>query len=310
MLQQDYANCEFLLLDQEEKNWSASKFIKENLPEIAADPRVKIDQGKNLWHSGGHNKLMKKALNGGAGFYICASNDMLYPTDLVSKVVAAFTKEENQKFGSATVKLRQWDFENQTTTNLLDSCGIGITRSHHFFDRGQGEEDHGQFDNKREIFGASGALAIFRIKALEEAAIDKKVFDERLHYKNDVDLAYRLQLLGWKSLFFPEVVVYHDRQLGGSKSWIGLFRSRAKTQKWMRENSAFGQLLVIAKNFCNDFSWQVRFLTKLRIAAMKLYAFLFEKSVRNGFRKFEKIRGELEKSPRKVEASEIEKLMS
>ncbi len=226
LIQQDYKNVEFLLLDQEEKKWSASKFIKKNLPKIFNDPRIKIECGENLWHSGGHNKLILKALKNGAKFYICASNDMLYPKNLVSKTIKILEKKENLKFGSAAIKLRRWNFEKNEQTEIIDSCGIGIKKSHHFFDIGCGEKDSLKFSNPREIFGGSGALVIFRKKALEDVAVDSKFFDEKLHYKNDVDLAYRLQWAGWKSLFIPEVVAFHNRQLKSKPSLLELLSER------------------------------------------------------------------------------------
>jgi hypothetical protein len=54
-----------------------------------------------------------------------------------------------------------WDFNPadgaDRKANVIDSCGIGITPSHHFYDIGQGEEDNGQYDKLKDIFGPSGA---------------------------------------------------------------------------------------------------------------------------------------------------------
>jgi GT2 family glycosyltransferase len=322
LIKQDYENVEFLLVDQEEDRWSAFEFIQKKLLDIFDDPRVKITKGENLWHSGGHNKLIHQALKNGADYYICASNDMLYPNDLVSRAITELEKPENQKFGSATVKLKQWDFGQDAvdswqlaeprTTNQeprLDSCGIGITPAHRFYDIGQGQIDTGQYDQQREIFGPSGALAILRKTALIDVKTDNNFFDEKFHYKNDVDLAYCLQWLGWKSLFISDIEVFHDRQMSGTNNLFDLFKSRKKIKNWAKESSAFGQNIVLVKNFSSDFSWKIKFLTVLRTFSLRIFGMLFERAAWHGFRKADKIKNEVLKSPRKVTASEIEKLI-
>jgi GT2 family glycosyltransferase len=336
LIVQDYKNIEFLLLDQEEDKWSAFEFIKKNLPNIYKNSRVKIAKGKNLWHSGGQNKLIHQALKNGSEYYICASNDMLYSKNLVSSAIVELEKAKNKKFGSATVKIKQWKYQGAEsslksekwkvesgkhkirkleprTQNLepkIDSCGIGITTSHYFYDIGQGEIDTGQYDQQREIFGPSGALAIFRRDALLDVVVDNNFFDEKLHYKNDVDLAYRFQWLGWKSLFISQIEVLHDRQTSGTNNLFSFFQDRKKIQDWAKESSAFGQNIVLAKNFSSDFSWQVKFRTMLRKCLLYIFGMFFERASLRGFYKAKKIQKKVLKSRRKVSAKEIEKYFS
>jgi GT2 family glycosyltransferase len=316
LVQQDYENVEFLLVDQEEDKWTAFDFVKRELPEIFNNPRVKIEKGKNLWHSGGHNKLIQKALYGGADYYICGSNDMLYPTDLVSRAIAELEKPEHKKFGSATVKLLRWSNCPPDKggcpkgREVIDSCGIGMTPGHHFYDVGQGAEDRGQFDQQQEIFGASGALAIFRRKALEDIGNDGEFFDKKLHYKNDIDLAYRLQWFGWKSLFVPTIEVFHDRQLGGESSLFQFFRERKKTARWAKESSLWGHLVILEKNFSSNFSWRTKLATRFYNFKKLIYFIFCEPFLLKQFWKIRKTRAKLQKSRKKVGADKIEKLMN
>ncbi len=292
---QNYENVEFLFRDN--SRGEASKFLEERLPEIFR--KAKISRGKNLFHSGGMNELIR---NSKGKYFIAASGDMLYPPNLVSQAVAILEQPENRKFGSLGVKLKKWNFTKNERTNFIDSCGIGISKSHRFFEIGDDEKDGVKFSESREIFGASCALAVFRREALDDIKIDKQFFDEKLHFKNDADLAYRLQLLGWKSLFAPEITAWHARGLGSRKP-------RSARSDFEKENSVFGQFVVIKKNFSEEFSRRVKFLTKLRLLAIRFFGMFFEKATKNGFRKFEKIRGELKKSPQKVKTEEIEKLI-
>ena len=145
LLRQDYQNIEFLVRDQSPQG-EAFEYIRHNLPEVFR--AIKIERGPNLWHSGGHNRLIRR-MNG--QYYITASVDMSYPPDFVSKTIQALEKPENRHYGSATVKLMVWDFGSHEKTNIIDSCGFGITRSHLFYDIGQGKEDKGQYDKMRDI---------------------------------------------------------------------------------------------------------------------------------------------------------------
>ena len=64
----------------------------------------------------------------------------------------------------------------------------------------------------RSIFGGCGGGVAYRREAWEQAG----GFDERLFmYLEDVDLAWRLQLLGWEAVFAPEARLYHQLSATG-----------------------------------------------------------------------------------------------
>jgi GT2 family glycosyltransferase len=130
----------------------------------------------------------------------------------------------------------------------------------------------------KEIFGPSGALGIYRKTALEDIENIGEYFDELLHYKNDVDLAYRLQWAGHKSLFIPEVTCYHARGLGAN-------RKRRGRSAFEKESSALGHQAVLLKNFSPEFSTYTKALSKSRNALVKTYITLFEADSRLGLKK-------------------------
>ena len=79
--------------------------------------------------------------------------------------------------------------------------------------------------SRQEVFGNSGALVMYRMEALRDCimkysgAPDGECFDEDFFlYKEDVDLAWRLQLVGWKSLMDPGIIAYHVRSVSGSEN--------------------------------------------------------------------------------------------
>lgn len=71
------------------------------------------------------------------------------------------------------------------------------------------EEDRGQYDNRRDIFWASGAAMCCRREVFESLG----GFDEDFFaHMEEIDLQWRMQLAGWRIVVEPKSMVYH---LGG-----------------------------------------------------------------------------------------------
>jgi GT2 family glycosyltransferase len=76
--------------------------------------------------------------------------------------------------------------------------------------RGIEVDKHGN----REIFGVSGALAMFRKSALESIRYENEYFDNDFFtYQEDFDLALRLRLAGWSAFIATRAVAWHFRTL-------------------------------------------------------------------------------------------------
>jgi GT2 family glycosyltransferase len=96
----------------------------------------------------------------------------------------------------------------------LDSTGIIMLRNQRHLDRGADEPDLGQYDRPEDVFGPSGAAALYRRAALEDVAFDGQYFDEDFFaYREDADLAWRCRLFGWTSLYVPAAVARHRRRV-------------------------------------------------------------------------------------------------
>jgi GT2 family glycosyltransferase len=94
---------------------------------------------------------------------------------------------------------------NADTPSLLDGEG-----DVYHFSGASWRRDHGRASDPqrkpREVFSACGAAALFRRSMLIEAG----GFDEKFFcYMEDVDLAFRLRLLGYRCLHVPAAVVRH-----------------------------------------------------------------------------------------------------
>jgi GT2 family glycosyltransferase len=126
-------------------------------------PKVKIiDPQANLWFSKGNNLGIKQS--SGELIY-CVNQDVILEPNNLQKLIEAF---KDEKVGAATGKVLRYDFINNKKTNVIDSVGIVMNKSGRGRDRGQNEIDNGQYDKFQQVFGVSGAVAMYRRSALEK----------------------------------------------------------------------------------------------------------------------------------------------
>jgi GT2 family glycosyltransferase len=94
----------------------------------------------------------------------------------------------------------------------IDSTGIYFTPAMRHFDRGWHEPDRDEDDGPEYVFGASAAAALFRREMIEDVSIDGSFFDPDFFvYREDADVAWRAQLLGWRCIYTPDAQAYHVR---------------------------------------------------------------------------------------------------
>jgi GT2 family glycosyltransferase len=68
--------------------------------------------------------------------------------------------------------------------------------------------------NLREVFGVSGAAAVYRMSFIRDVSIDGEFLDEDFFtYREDADVAWRGRLLGWRALYVPDAIGYHVRRV-------------------------------------------------------------------------------------------------
>jgi glucose-1-phosphate thymidylyltransferase len=317
---QDYHNIELIFVDnsEEEKNDNVS-WLKANYPAATI-----IRTGENLGYAKSYNLMIKNAINLGADYFIASNLDMVYEPNVVSELVNAVMK--TPQIGSATCKTKHWNFAERDTagegkSNFIDSVGIEITKEHRFIDRGQSEIDHGQYDVEEEVFGPSGAAAIYRLSAIDDVAFirddsGKEYFDELMFmYKEDVDLAYRLQLAGYKSIYTPAAVVYHDRTIAGrGKGILNIIRGRKDRKKEYKEWSWLNHHIILQKIMSADYSTGIRLKTLWYEIKSNLYVLFREPHVvKQWFQLFKlrkQIRERREQLKKRIKIkSHLEKLM-
>lgn len=136
-------------------------------------------------------------------------------------------------------------------TTIIDSTGITVYRSRRHTDRGAGEEDTGQYASG-EVFGLSGACVMFRASDLVASMLEGEYFDEDFFaYKEDVDLAWRMRLLGYRAMYLAESVVWHHRRIKAVEQgflWIKALMHRFRKPAYANRYSTRNHSWLLLKN--------------------------------------------------------------
>ncbi len=97
---------------------------------------------------------------------------------------------------------------------LVDSTGIYFTPMLRHLDRGSLEVDNGHFLHYEYVFGASAAAALYRREMIQDVSLRDEFFDtDFFAYREDADVAWRAQLLGWRCIYTPHARGYHVRKV-------------------------------------------------------------------------------------------------
>ena len=247
---------------------------------------------KNAGFAGGHNHLVKIALDRYQGdpanhAVLIANPDMIWDASVVAELVK--TLEEHPEIDAVQPKLlraysERGDAESDTVlSDVLDTTGMTIHKGWRMADRGAGEMDAGQYDNKTDIVAPTGTMFLIRATALREAMIEGEIFDgEFFAYREDCDFALRFRRAGHRSLFVPSARAHHYRGMFGAEKrslWKRLTDRKAQ-RPFFAALSTRNQLFVLFKNLpvfemIRSAPW-ILFHEGGRV----LYGFVFEKETR------------------------------
>ena len=94
---------------------------------------------------------------------------------------------------------------------MIDSTGIYFTLALRHLDRGsQASRTTASTEQFEFVFGATAAAALYRREMIEDISIDGEFFDNDFFaYREDADVAWRAQLLGWQCVYTPQALAYH-----------------------------------------------------------------------------------------------------
>ncbi len=132
-------------------------------------------------------------------YILLLNNDVELAPDYIDKLVAAL--DSDPKLGFATGKLLR-----ATQPTHLDGAGDAMLMAGAGFRLGHLDRDNGQFDKEMPVLAGCGAAVLYRREAfVGSGGLDPDFFA----YLDDLDLALRVQLLGYSGLYLHEAVAYH-----------------------------------------------------------------------------------------------------
>jgi GT2 family glycosyltransferase len=132
---------------------------------------------------------------------------------------------------------------------LVDSTGIYFTPMLRHLDRGSQEIDNGHYLNHEYVFGATAAAALYRHEMIEDISLNGEFFDaDFFAYREDADVAWRAQLMGWRCIYTPQARGYHVRTV--------LPGNRRALPPHINMHSVKNRFLMRMKNMTGDLYWR------------------------------------------------------
>ena len=185
---------------------------------------ILIQNKKNLGFAKATNQGIKIAQS---ELLLFLNNDVELNNNSISSLINCIIKDDFI-FSSASKMIQ---FNNR---NLIDDAGDEYTLLAYTKKVGNGQNID-RYTKEREIFSSCAGAALYK----RSLVIKLGCFDENFFaYMEDVDLAYRAQINGYKNVYCPESIVYH----------IGSGSSGSKYNEFKIRLSARNNVLVIYKN--------------------------------------------------------------
>jgi GT2 family glycosyltransferase len=196
VLNADYTNFEVILVDNASQDGSpelAKKLFKDK-------PRLRIIENKNNLGFAQGNNIGAKHAKGHVLVFLNVDTevDRNWLKDLLEVI------ESDDRIGATQCKLliAQDESKLESVGHYVDYTGTESAESTSI----KGQFDKDQYNLVREIFYARGAaMAVKRDIFFKAGMFDPTYFMDH----EEIDLCWRIRLLGYKIVFVPKSIVYH-----------------------------------------------------------------------------------------------------
>jgi len=146
----------------------------------------------------------------------------------------------------------------------VDSAGQTYSKALHPSEIGFNRPAANVDIRERPVFSVCGAATVFRREALErlKQEPDGDYYDEDFFiFWEDFDIGWRAQLLGMKTLFYPEARVYHFRSATLKKNFWSRFSLALARPAFIKYHLVKNRYLTLIKNFrFRRFYWAIPFI--------------------------------------------------
>ena len=193
-----YSEIAEIIVADNSSNDDSIDFLKDQYSHIKI-----ISNKNNYGYAGGYNKALK-SIN--SKYYILLNSDVQVSKNWIEPIISLM--EKNKNIAACQPKILDYKIKNRF--EYAGACGGYIDVFGYPFCRGRIfehiEEDYQQYNNKLEVFWATGACLFIRSDAFWE--VDG--FDEDFFaHQEEIDLCWRLKNNGYKIMVEPKSRVYH-----------------------------------------------------------------------------------------------------
>jgi len=193
---QTYPDIEVIVADNASHDGS-QQLLAERYPEVRL-----VQLPKNRGFTGACNAGMEAA----TGEYVSLlNNDTEVDPNWVAEVVAAF--ERHPEAGLVASKMLLFD-----RRDTFHTAGDLYRVDGRLMNRGVWQQDRGQYDQEDYVFSACGGSSAYRRRMLDEIGL---LDDDFFFSAEDMDLAWRAQITGYRCVYAPNAVVYHKLSATG-----------------------------------------------------------------------------------------------
>ena len=192
---------------------------RESVKPICSDQRIKYILNKsNIGFGRAHNIAMARSVASNSAYHLVMNPDVYFEDKAIEK---AFNyMNDNEDVGLLMPKVLYPDGSIQYLCKLLPSPSELILRRFLPFKKLLDERNYiyelrfTGYDRIIDVPYLSGCFMFLRTKVLKEVGL----FDERFFlYFEDLDLTRRINLY-YRTIYFPEAVIYHHYRKGSYKS--------------------------------------------------------------------------------------------
>ncbi|HZI25865.1 MAG TPA: glycosyltransferase family 2 protein, partial [Chryseolinea sp.] len=172
--------------------------VRQNFPQIRT---IQLDQ--NYGFCGGYNKALKQVV---ADYYVLLNSDIEVTPQWLAPMIQLL--DDNLSVAAVQPKVLSYHNKNKfehagAAGGFIDSLGYPFCRGRVF---DYVEEDHGQYNDQREIFWATGACLMIRSEVFRKF----DGFDEDFFaHMEEIDLCWKVQRSKHKVFYCGSSTIYH-----------------------------------------------------------------------------------------------------
>jgi GT2 family glycosyltransferase len=173
-------------------------FLQQYFPQIE---RLLLSQ--NFGFAKGYNEALRHI---SADYYVLLNSDVEVTAGWLSPIIELLESNKN----AAACQPKILSYQDKTLFEYAGAAGGWMDSFGYPFARGRvfdvSEKYDGQYETEEKVFWATGAALVVRSHCFHEAS----GFDEYFFaHMEEIDLCWRLQLLGYTIFCYPASTVYH-----------------------------------------------------------------------------------------------------